>query len=107
MSRCKCPERDQDSEETKDVDDQYYAFDQWQFLSKEGVGKDCDCCYRDDYESRVPWLSNVVRIVECDDALDLGGNEVAAAADVDLPSEDAEPAGDVGEKLLRARWREL
>jgi hypothetical protein len=80
------------------VDDQYYAFDQWQFLSKEGVEKDCDCCYRDDYESRVPWLSNVVRIVEC---------EVAAAADVDLPSEDAEPAGDVGEKLLRARWREL
>jgi hypothetical protein len=43
----------------------------------------------------MPWLSDVVCIIECDDALDLGGDEVAATADVDLPSEDAEPAGDV------------
>jgi hypothetical protein len=34
----------------------------------------------------VPWLSDVVCVVECDNALDLGGDEVAATADVDLPT---------------------
>lgn len=86
------------------MNDQDYAFDQWQLLREEGIEEDCDSCYRDDHESRVPWLSDIVCVVECDDALDLGSDEVATAADVDLPAQDTEPSGNVGEEFLRAWW---
>ena len=52
------------------MNNQDYAFNEWQLLGEEGVEEDCDCCYRDDHESRVPWLGDVVRVVECGDALD-------------------------------------
>ena len=89
------------------MDNQYHAFDQWELLSEKCVEKNGNGCHSDDHECCVPWLRDVIYIVQSDDALDLSGHQVRASCDVDLPAQNTQPASDVRKKLLRWCWREL
>lgn len=64
----------QDPEKSKDVDDQYYAFDQRELFGEERVKEDRNGCHGDDHECCVPCCGRIAWVIQDDDTLDLSSH---------------------------------
>ena len=74
------------------MDDEHEALDQWQLLCEEGVEDDADADDCDHHQGQVPGQSNIVGLIELNDALKLQRDQVRAACDVELPGKHAQPS---------------
>lgn len=64
----------QDPEEAKDMDDQYYSFNQRKLLGEESVEENGDGCHGDDHECCMPCGGDIIWVVQDDDSLDLSSH---------------------------------
>lgn len=101
------PEGNKNGKEAADVQHEHYSLDQGKLLGKERVEQDTESEDGPNKECCVPFLGDVVGVVEDRKALDHSASQVSNCAISDLPSEHAKPTNKVAQHLLRASWGEL
>ena len=86
------PQRDQDGEETKQVEDEDHALDHGEPLCQEGVEDDAEGDDGNDEQGAVPVFEDIIGVVEDDQALDHGSHQEGERCQTDLPSQNRHPA---------------
>jgi hypothetical protein len=91
------------------VDDEDNAFNQGELLCKEGVEENGERSDGAGQERTVPAFEDVIRVVEDDQALNLGASQEGGIGSARLPSKDAEPTDDEADEFLgvpRSKFRD-
>ena len=73
------------------------ALHQRQFLREKGIEKDREGGDGEDQEGPVPSFENIIRIIEDQQALDLGASQEGGISSPRLPSENAQPTLLIGQ----------